>query len=342
MSAPAYPPPNHPLPLKDVALPYVVPEDVSCLSINGFTKVNPSDAFLAAVQDLLAASEAFFALPLEEKAHYKGNMGSELGWSRIEGEKELITLRDLPTTPDLLKGPASTYWSLCGKMLNGLLGKIAESLNLPPEALTRFSAPCAALKEDKTATMLRLFRYDSDQAFKVVAEPHADLGLLSLVVGDTPGLEVWERCSQAFYPIEQEFLDPAASLLCGTQLARLTNFRYAPGRLQLSLRSMADVHEGGHRVMAYPNSILDPPTRRSPKHRYSIVFILRAHYPVSIDTDKLTTAITGPFQQPMRGIKAIDLFRQISNSSYNINIDQQEREEQKKRLAVLQQQQGSG
>lgn len=47
-----------------------------------------------------------------------------------------------------------------GSLLNDQLSRIAESLGLPAEALNVFSEPCSKLGAEKTATMLRLFRYE--------------------------------------------------------------------------------------------------------------------------------------------------------------------------------------
>lgn len=57
-------------------------------------------------------------------------------------------------------------------MLNEMLGRVAESLGLPARALEVFSEPCTQLTQEKTATMLRLFRYDGsvNEQMKMVAE----------------------------------------------------------------------------------------------------------------------------------------------------------------------------
>lgn len=40
---------------------------------------------------------------------------------------------------------------------------------------------------------MRLFRYEcNEEEPRLVSEPHTDVGLLSLVVGDVPGLETWD------------------------------------------------------------------------------------------------------------------------------------------------------
>jgi hypothetical protein len=62
------------------------------------------------------------------------------------------------------------------------------------------------------------------------------------------------------------------------------------------------------------------------------VFVLRAHSPVVIDTDELTTDVTGEFGEKMRGIKAGQLFARIRGRCFNINTGLEEREEQRKKV----------
>ena len=141
---------------------------------------------------------------------------------------------------------------------------------------------------------------------------HRDLGLLSLVIGDKPGLEVWDHNIQQWFQIERSYQKPAASLLVGRELQVLSNGRYVPG---------------GHLVRSYP-----APTKLSQKYRYSIVFALRAHGPVSVDTARLTTSITGEFRNPIKGMTAEEMFQGIYKSYFNINTSVEERREQKERL----------
>jgi hypothetical protein len=75
------------------------------------------------------------------------------------------------------------------------------------------------------------------------------------------------------------------------------------------------------------------PIKTCRSFRFSIVFVLRAHSPVQIDTDKLTTPITGTFQHPLTGITAGELFGSIQGAHFNINTQIQERDEQRRRLA---------
>ncbi|KAF2008391.1 hypothetical protein BU24DRAFT_429410 [Aaosphaeria arxii CBS 175.79] len=337
-------------PLKPSPLPLVLPEHQHILSQLGWTIVtfpqptakpssitksaaepqatlNPgSHPIQTAYEDLFRASAAFFDLPDEEKEKWKTRHGSEEGWSKIPGEKEFITLRTLAYTPDVLKGPAKRYWDLMGSHLDACLGRISSTLDIPDgenEGLRRFVGPCKEMgdhEEQKTATMLRLFRYEGWQE-KIVAEPHADLGLLSCVVGDVPGLEVWNGAQHI--PIEKDYSTPCATLLGGRQLERLSNFRYPAG---------------GHRVVAYGKSVgkgaaASQVSRKEPaKYRFSIVFVLRAHEDVMVDTDLLKTEITGPWREPIKDVTAGKLYAELRGAHFNINTGMKERNEQRKRI----------
>ncbi|KAF2809244.1 uncharacterized protein BDZ99DRAFT_509496 [Mytilinidion resinicola] len=326
-------------PLLPSLLPLVRDEHAPNLPFQGWTTVTfppPSPALPTphplqrASEELFEASRAFFALPFSEKEVWKTKLGSEEGWSRIEGEKEFITLRTVEGTPEVLKAAARAYWNAAGGLLDQSLGRIGESLGLQGAAaeeggLRRYVGPCKKFQErdgEKTATMLRLFRYEGDER-KVVAEPHSDLGLLSLVIGDTPGLEVWDIHTQCFFPVEKTYDRPAASLLVGRQLERLSNYRY---------------RAGGHQVKAYGRTEAQASTSPSrqplPNYRYSIVFVLRAHESVIVDTDMLTTQITGKFEKPIKEVTAGRFYEQIRNAHFNININVEEREEQRKRVAA--------
>ncbi|RMZ71158.1 integral membrane [Pyrenophora seminiperda CCB06] len=317
------PPPTHPLqslPVEDHSAPGPHP-------------------LQTAYQDLFTASQAFFAQSDTLKAQWAHKLGTEEGWSKVAGEKEFITLRTLEYCPDILRAPAKRYWDLIGTHCSSTLGRMSTALGLPAgedEGLRRFVGPCASMPQEegaKTATMLRLFRYEGWEA-KVVAEPHADLGLLSVVVGDVPGLEVWDGA--AWFDVERE-VDRAgrrgATMLVGRQLERLSNKRFKAG---------------GHRVVAYgetkPGITVDlkpsevgVPTEealRDKRYRFSIVFVLRAHEPVVIRCEELETQVTGKWAQPMEGVTAGEFYEGIRKQHFNINIDVGERERQRRKLGA--------
>ena len=277
----------------------------------------------SAYEALFSASQVFFEQPAEEKSRWKHKLGSEEGWSCIPGEKEFITLRTLEYCPEILRLPAKRYWDHMGAHLEGTLGRIATSLGIPDpddatSGLRKFIGPCGTMQENdnqKTATMLRLFRYEGWEA-KEVAEPHADLGLLSVVVGNVPGLEVWDGVK--WFEVEKEVEKTGmkgASLLAGRQLERLSNGRYPAG---------------GHRVVSYGSP--EGCQTKSKKYRFSIVFVLRAHEPVLINSDELETTVTGTWTEPEYNITAGELYAKIRGAHFNINISIEDREKQREKV----------
>jgi hypothetical protein len=338
-------------PLIPSPLPLVLPAHQQALPNLGWTSITfPSGApspsstdapspgphpLQLAYEELFAAAQEFFNQPAAEKQIWAHKLGTEEGWSSVPGEKEFITLRTLSYCPEVLRAPAKRYWDLMGAHLHSTLARISTALALPhpedPEsALRRFVGPCATMPHEdagKTATMLRLFRYEGAEP-KVVAEPHADLGLLSVVVGNVPGLEVWD--GQGWFEVEREAVargEKGASLLVGRQLQRLSNGRFPPG---------------GHRVVAYgrpPGTAqaqapgLSGEDEPSEKHyRFSIVFVLRAHEPVLINSADLETKITGQWDEPVVGVTAGKLYEEICKRHFNINIGVEEREKQRRKV----------
>jgi len=313
--------------IRPVELPLVLPAHRYNLAAQGWTTVTLSgspqgEQLRQATQSLFAAGKTFFDRDEEYKKGFVTKMGSEEGWNCIPGEKEFITIRSLEKVPSELVEAAATYWELAGSLLTEMLGGVAKSLELEPEALKRYSKPCSQLG-GRTATMLRLFRYEGWED-KVVAEPHNDLGLLSLVMGNTPGLEVWNGLSQSFLPIEKTYpdLSATATVLVGRQLQRLTSGRYTPG---------------GHLVRSYSRRIDQVPDGRQDRapekrYRFSIVFVLRGHYPLAIDAESLTSTVTGVPSMITDGMTMKELFVKIKHAHYNINTGIQDREEQKRKI----------
>jgi DNA-binding winged helix-turn-helix (wHTH) protein len=52
-----------------------------------------------------------------------------------------------------------------------------------------------------------------------------------------------------------------------------------------------------------------------------------------LNTDNLTTPITGQFRNPLRDITAQELFRNIQKAHFNINTNIEERNDQRQKLA---------
>ncbi|KAF2727317.1 hypothetical protein EJ04DRAFT_595314 [Polyplosphaeria fusca] len=274
----------------------------------------------AAYEDLFAASATFFSLPDTEKSKWKTRLGSEEGWSSIPGEKEFITLRTLAYTPDVLREPAKRFWDLMGEYMTTCLGRVEQNLSMDEGALSRFVGPCGTMQteeEHRTATMVRLFRYEGWEE-KVVAEAHADLGLLSFVVGRVPGLEVWGGDGQGWRAVEREY--EGAGEACGTLLG---------GRM-LERFSNGGVRAGGHRVVSYGAPEMKGEGEK--RYRFSIVFVLRAHEEVLVDSEMLETGVTGKWERPVRGVTAGEVYAEIRGAHFNINTGVQERELQRRKL----------
>ncbi|KZO97899.1 hypothetical protein CALVIDRAFT_479485, partial [Calocera viscosa TUFC12733] len=224
----------------------------------------------------------------------------------VAGEKEMITIRTGDTTPEGMREKAAACWDLCGKIMLDVLDDLSSSLGVENTDLREMAEPCAGLPPsgDRVATLLRMFRYERGAGKslgpepglrdrRLVAERHRDLGLLSLVVGSSPRLEVWDPYASAWYAIEEHRGVPGkltATILAGETLARLTNYKYV---------------SGGHRVVVSG-------TEASP-YRSSLVYTLRAHHPVPLDTKHLTTAIKGSLAHPPPPT-AGDLYGQISSA----------------------------
>lgn len=156
------PPASSTLPLIPIALPQVLSTHQSRLPHQGWATILPPPHSLTTTSlALFQSSVRFFELPLAQKEKFKTSHGSEEGWSRIRGEKEMLTLRTLDRTPPQVRDAAHAFWAEVGALLRDqLLGIMAESLGLSPDALTDFVGPGAELGAEKTATMVRLFRYE--------------------------------------------------------------------------------------------------------------------------------------------------------------------------------------
>ncbi|GJJ07894.1 hypothetical protein Clacol_002100 [Clathrus columnatus] len=335
----------YPPPLKVPEFHLLTPQNIHSLSTQGFTTfpIQERVELYRAATSLFDLSKQFFSQPQPDKERFinrDANMqGSEEGWSRVAGEKELLTLRRSGATcPDLLEHSARSLWLECGQLMTDVIRGIEQSLDLIPHSLDSVFIPECTMPlagENRFETLLRMFRYERRSESidnteprqeeigkgRLVAEPHRDLGLLSLVIGSSPGLEVWDTTVGHWIPIEQppyaySSSGLTATLLVGETLTYLTNGRYLPGR---------------HRVFV-PSLSSTQSTDDHQQYRYSLVFALRPHSSAIISTGVLTSPITGPFRHPLEGVKAGDLFSKIARSHWNINTGKREREAQRMRL----------
>jgi hypothetical protein len=291
-------------------------------------------------------------LPEEEKAKYtkrdaRAYQGSEEGYSKVPGEKCMITLRRADTTPDEfeLKERSRRAWEASAQLMRDILTAIEESLGMDEGVLVRTMGPQLEMPkvgEENVATLVRMFKYDRPVSSsedgdskppepRVVAEAHRDLGLLTLVFGHTPGLECWDSATEKWIACEENKgvsnageVQLTATLLAGQTLAKFTNWRYTAGR---------------HRVFVNPapaapqaSSATSPLTDL--RYRYSLVHALRAHLPVKVSTSQFTTSITGqcPPELQYTDVTIGQIYQAISAAHWNVNISVEERRRQEKEV----------
>ena len=323
---PPGPPPGYP---HLVNFPFLSPDQLPTLYSQGWARVLlPSDhPLLSAAAKLFSASRDFFAMPLEHKEQFhlskleqeERMQSSEEGWSRVEGEKEMLTVRRMkPLCPPELVSDAQDLWNECGSFMQLMMASIERSLNLPKGAFDSLvNEECVLPKGKRHETLLRMFRYERAEEAKLVAVHHRDIGLLSLVIGSSPGLEVWDEIKKKWIEIEENDGEkPAGGLtltfMTGKTLTRLTNNRYKPGL---------------HRVFVPPASSFA--SDDDAKYRYSLVYALRPYREAMLTTDDYTSDVTGPFEYPFEGVKAQTLFNAIASAHWSVNGGIEEREKQR-------------
>ena len=360
---PTHPPPPGPPPgsPKLVDFPFLSVEQIITLYNQGFARVNlPADHPLVSAATLLfSTSHEFFAKDQHEKEPYhrsnlpldrfsNGSKGlgqsSEEGWSRVEGEKEMFTFRRTCTCPsdDIVKNARQNVqelWRECGNFMQSMVPSIESSLELDSGAFDNVvKEECVLPTDEIHETLLRMFRYERASEHRVVSEKHRDIGLLSLVIGSSPGLEVWDNTiirkdpttkaiSKGDWVAIEEDSD-------GTQAKGLT-FTFLIGETLTALTN--DLYQPGiHRVSVPPT---DPSSDDDSKYRYSLVFALRPYKKAAIYTPSLTTAVTGAFRWPRKDetgvinpVKAVDLFTFIARMHWSVNDSVEERESKRMRL----------
>lgn len=300
----------------------------------------------------------------KDKSH-----ASEEGYSHIPGEKCLVTLRKVNMTPTEfeLRERAEKAWEAGAAMMHTVLLAIEDSLGMERGTLERTIGPQMELPEQTHASLMRMFRYErplpreddasrtdsdtpdanntytqevspqtgapSDNNYapesRIVSEAHRDLGLLTIVIGHTPGLECWSpeyrrwiACEETPQPYDENGKPRlTATLLTGQTLSRFTNNRYNSGR---------------HRVLVHPMIPHDSSTSEhdspllNPSYRFSLVHALRAHYPVKVSSSEFTTPVTGYYPPPLRfeDVSIREIYTAITNSHWNVNIDPEIRRKQ--------------
>ncbi|KIM81841.1 hypothetical protein PILCRDRAFT_8500 [Piloderma croceum F 1598] len=348
---------------KHVDFPFLSSEQVITLYNQGFARVclPPDHPLHDAATALFSTSREFFAKDLHEKEQFHrsnlpsspcedGSKGkgqsSEEGWSRVEGEKEMFTFRRNSTCPsdEVVKNARSNVqqlWRECGNFMQEMMQPIETSLELRRGAFGNVvNQECALPADEIHETLLRMFRYERASETRIVSAKHRDIGLLSLVIGSSPGLEVWDNTITRRDPITGVVSDGdwvaienddnatqsqgglTFTFLIGETLTALTNDLYQPGIHRVSVPP------------ADPSSATD-----ESKYRYSLVFALRPYRQATVYTPSLTTAVTGEFKWPrkddkgvIKTVRSVDLFTRIANMHWSVNDQVAEREAKRMRL----------
>ena len=296
-----------------------------------------------AYTDLFARSHEYFDLPAdsEHKTRYQavsGPAASEEGYSKISGEKSIITTRTSDRCPPILRDQLETAWRVTGAFMQKITAAIAQTLDLDPRVFEPFVTPCATLTETKTPTQLRMFRYDRPQGTEatVNAEKHKDLGLLSLVIGHSPGLQVLDSAATTWVSIEEPpSISPSTTARSNNLTATLL------GGETLSFLTRNNYRAGVHRVVCAPASVAKEP------YRFSIVFTMRIAA-APLYTKNFESEVTGKFEEYERveGKSSSVLFEKIMKSHWNINaakdVREKQREDQRRRQEEIDKKLGAG
>ncbi|CAD6568195.1 MAG: hypothetical protein ASARMPRED_001453 [Alectoria sarmentosa] len=281
---------------------------------------------------LFAQTAEYFNLPPDspEKTNYQAASGaaaSEEGYSQIPNEKCIMTVKTSTRCPAPLRHELQTAWDLTGAFMQNIMTAIANTLALRPDVFSPFVRPCVALPDsERTPTLVRMFRYDRPRGPagpKVNAEKHKDLGLLSLVVGHSPGLQALDSRTNSWVSVEDPSnLAPGsltgsggltATLLAGETLAFLSRGNY---------------RAGVHRVVCAP-SVEDA---RDP-YRFSIVYTLRAA-PAPLFTKEFESPVVGEFgpEERVEGESSAVMFEKIMRTHWNVNAAPSVRDEQRRKF----------
>jgi hypothetical protein len=317
-------------------------------SIANPRKYPTSDAKIwPAIDDLFRDAKTFFAADEVYKSTY-GKDDSEEGWTKISGEKEFITIRGMTSnyTPNDVRNAAVKAWEHVFELLYEVLDDLTIAMKLPYGALQRYCESSRTLGQINGASMIRIFRYEYNTQYQILAEPHRDLGMLSLVIGDKPGLEVWNKkpVNNNYIPIETGYTTGMCTLMAGRQLEHFSNKIYeaAPHRV-VSYGPNQPMIGGTHTPPSKTKKILDKfrrkPKEQPPAYRYSIVFVLRADSDVRLNYSLLSGSVCGDVTwRAGEGAPetAGELFERIRKAHFNVNTHVDKREKQKQKLTEIQ------
>ena len=283
---PEFLPPTEPPPLLD-------PEQIKFFAIQGWLPIDIPRHLQSALKELSAAASNFFDLSFDEKrSTYPSSRGTECGFYHVPEEKEYLTFRHDVYANSVLEERVRFAWNQIAHLLLRILCDLSRAAFLSTSIWDSLvdgalNMPYNGSSLDVNTTLLRLFRYYPTNGY---AEPHVDIGLLTLCVGEGKGLQVWDRLQSP-----PDWLDAEGpTLLIGAFLRKLLGNHVASGL---------------HRVVG------------NPQGRTSTVFPLRPLMEGNLDLSKF--GMEGI-------VETKDLFQRVKDSRYNINATKDVREQQRK------------
>ncbi|OAA65471.1 2og-Fe oxygenase family protein [Niveomyces insectorum RCEF 264] len=325
------PPPARPPPL-------LAASDLAHLCTHGYIGLDLPPHLRAGYDRLLAAADAFFAWPLDAKLPYRPGGGpgrhlgpvcsptnTERGYTHLPGEKEFLTLRRSMTHVPPVGGGTEDR-----PEQNGRDRELDRELDLD------LAAAAAPVWRD-TAHLLHRILADPGGGG---AEPHRDLGLLTLCVCWGEGLQVRPRPvgddpavvgpvdpSSSPPPPPPPPVDATADTATGWVAAPRVTIMTGN---TLSVLSSRRIPAALHRVVVDPTEAAAAttttttiPTAHDPPARRSIVFALRATTAGAIDL-----AAFGGYGT----VEAQALYDGIRRQRVNINAGKETREAMRARF----------
>lgn len=306
-NAPPPPPPGPPPLLSEDQLVHLVRQGWLCVTL--------PDTLSHSIDELRHTSREFFDRPSEEKARlYPSKQGTEFGYYPVQDEKEYITFRchvhagpgsaspqaeASSSLVETLEARTARAWRAAALFLFRILCDIGRASGLGHDLWRDILDGTLTMPDNEdqvTYTLMRLFRYFPTTGF---AGEHADLGLLTLCVGDGQGLQVVDRAkSTTDHPM---WIDAPAGITRGTVLIGQT----------LRALSSGTLHAGAHRVVGNPNG------------RSSVVFALRHSARHDIDF--------GLFGAQGK-LTPLGLWKAVQAGKVNVNSVKEKRDLQRARL----------
>lgn len=273
--------------------PFLKSEEVQHLASQGWLSVRTTRVVDSAVHSLFQHADHYFDQDQEDKQRqYPACRGTECGYYHVPDEKEFLTLRQSVHHDSELEERGREVWRHAGALLHRILCDLCRAGGYDLHAWDHLlqgslALPGESCDLDNVTTLMRLFRYYPRNG---TAAEHADIGLLTLCMGDGKGLQVLDCSSRP-----PHWLDLHGPVVLVGRVAR---------------RLLSDrVRAGVHRVVGNPSG------------RSSMVFALRPC--LTNPTDLSAFGAHGV-------VSTRDLYLGIKGGRYNVNAKKEIRVQQQK------------